>query len=260
MMSFIASKLLWFDPVSVLFTMLALGGILLWSGRWPRLGRVMVAMGTAALALVATVPVGYWSLVELENRFPAAPAPTGRIDGIIVLGGFVDQFVSAARGRPSVNGAVSRLLEGASIARAHPEARMIVSGGSGDPLRQDVKEAEVARAVLRQIGFDLGRVVFEDQSRNTYENALFSRDAMRPATGETWVLITSAFHMPRAVGTFRAAGWQVIPYPVDYRTEGLKTWRFGLGNGLSSLWIAHEWAGLLAYRMMGRSTELFPGP
>ncbi|MEO5374769.1 MAG: YdcF family protein [Alphaproteobacteria bacterium] len=259
-MSFIASKLLWIDPMTVLFLMLAGGGLLLWAGRWPRVGRFLIGTGTLAVVLVATVPLGEWSLLRLEDRFPIVRTLPPRVDGIIVLGGFVDQFISAARGQPSVNGAVGRLIEFVALAREHPEARLIITGGSGDPLRQDIKEAGVARDVLRRLGFDDGRVVFEDQSRNTWENAVFSKALMTPAPGETWVLITSAFHMPRAMGAFRAVDWPVLPYPVGYQTEGRMTWRIGVGKGLSSLWVAHEWIGLVAYWLMGRSPDIFPSP
>lgn len=261
-MQFWASKLFWAvaDPATLLMLALLAGAVALWTS-WRRVGRILVAGSMAVIVLLDLVPVGDWLMVSLENRFPRVTALPGRIDGIITLGGFGDQFTTVARGQPSVNSAIERLTEFMVLAEQHPEARLVVSGGSGDLLRQDVKESLVTRQIMAQWGFETSRVVFEEESRNTYENAVFSKQRVQPAAGERWVLITSALHMPRAVAVFRAAGWPVIPYPVDYVTDGQGRWvpQFNLGVGLARLsGVAHEWAGLLAYRLMGRSNTLFP--
>ncbi|MBF0093019.1 MAG: YdcF family protein [Alphaproteobacteria bacterium] len=262
-MNFAASKLIWavMDPAALLFMALVAGTAALWTRRW-RGGRAIVGGAVVGILFLGVVPVGDWLLIGLENRFPRVEVLSGRVDGIIVLGGFADQFVTTARGQPSVNGSIERLTEFMALADRHPDARLVVAGGSGDPFRQDLKESLVTRRFMAQWGFDADRVVFEDRSRNTYENAAFAKALARPVPGERWVLITSAFHMPRAVAVFRAAGWPVIPYPVDYLTEGRLRWRPRLNpvEGLASLWVTHEWAGLLAYRLMGRTSSLFPAP
>ena len=140
---------------------------------------------------------------------------------------------------------------------------MVFSGGSGDLLIQELKEAPLVAPLLRQLGVDPGRVIIEDQSRNTAENAVFSRRLAKPRPGETWLLITSAFHMPRTVGSFRQAGWRVTPYPVDYRTrgKGALPFRFNFIGGVASLDSAlHEYLGLLFYWITGKTNELYPGP
>ena len=130
-------------------------------------------------------------------------------------------------------------------------------------MRQDLKETLVARRFFKEIGFDPGRVVYEDQSRNTYENAVMTYDLVRPDPGEMWALITSAMHMPRSVGVFRKAGWMVLPYPVDFKTEGTGQFKYfqGLANGLGTFGAAlKEWIGLIGYRVLGRTNSLFPAP
>ena len=122
-------------------------------------------------------------------------------------------------------------------------------------------EAADARATFLQIGFDPARVIFEDQSRNTQENVAFSRALAQPQPGESWLLITSARSMPRAVGVFRRAGWPVIGYPVDYGTPGKTGFvlDFDLTPGVNRVEGAlHEWIGLFAYRILGRTDALFP--
>jgi uncharacterized SAM-binding protein YcdF (DUF218 family) len=103
----------------------------------------------------------------------------------------------------------------------------------------------------------------ERLSRNTEENATLSKALAGPKPGERWLLVTSAYHMPRSVGLFRRAGFAVEPYPVDWRTsrENLLT-PFNLaGEGLERTDLAiREWMGLAAYRISGKTSELLPGP
>lgn len=262
-MQFVLSKLTWLvtQPGNLFFILFVAAVLLLWT-RWRRFGRrfliVLVVFGT----VVAILPLGTWLLLPLENRFFGVRLPD-RIDGIIVLGGSVNQFISRARGQPAVGGSVERLLTFAELARKHPQAKLVFSGGSGELIRQDVKEAEAARAFFRQIGLDISRVQFEARSRNTAEGAQFSHALAKPQTGETWVLITSARHMPRAYGCFTAIGWKVAPYPVDYATEGTFRFhlRFGFAGGLGGLSAGlKEWAGLLYYYWLGRIPSIFPSP
>ncbi len=263
-MFFTLSKIFWFlvNPGNVLLILLITGVGLLWT-RWRRLGRRLVVAVAFVSLFLAVAPVGSWMFGALEDRFPPLSELPVRVDGIIVVGGAVDPVMTRDRGQASVNGAVERLFEMAKLAERYPRAKMVFSGGSGNLLNKDLKEAPIVALLLRQLGVDPGRVVFEDQSRNTVENAVFSYRLAKPRPEETWLLITSAFHMPRAVGSFRQAGWRVTPYPVDYRTRGKEAlaFRFNFIFGVSSLNRAlHEYLGLLFYWLNGRTGELFPGP
>ncbi|MBI2241480.1 MAG: YdcF family protein [Magnetospirillum gryphiswaldense] len=228
---------------------------------WRRHQRWLLALGTALLLVIAVLPWKSLLIQPLEDRFVQASLPDD-VAGIVVLGGALDPVVSAARDQVSANGAVERVTSLVTLGRRYPQARLIFSGGSGSLTTQDLKEAPVARRFLDELGFDTSRVVFEDQSRNTRENATFSMELMEPKPGETWLLVTSALHMPRSMGAFRAAGWTIQPYPVDYvtsgRDEGLG---FDLGGALSKLDVGmHEWLGLAYYRLRGWSDSLFPAP
>jgi uncharacterized SAM-binding protein YcdF (DUF218 family) len=260
-MTFIASKLFWavMAPGNLLLLLLLAG--VLWMAR-SRRRRGLRLVGVVALLLltIAVMPFGQWMAVPLEARFPVPSLPE-RIDGIIVLGGGVDAWISRAHGQTELNDAGDRVVEAAILARRHPEARVVLSGGEGTMLAYGEQEAEYELALLIELGVPTERIVLENRSRNTYENAVFSREVAKPRPGEAWLLVTSAVHMPRAVGCFRHAGWQIVPYPVDFRTGPSPRADFALTEHLGLIDFAtKEWIGLVAYRLLGRTDALFPEP
>lgn len=250
------------NPANLAFMLVAGGWLLLFTAR-KRAGRRVVGLAVAIVAVFGVMPIDQVLIQHLENRFPTAAVLPEHVDGIVVLGGAIDPGISAARGQVAVNGAVERMTTLLPLSRRYPDARLVFSGGSGTLLSQHDKEARYAEDFFRDIGLDVGRIILENQSRNTRENAILTREMVKPRPGEVWLLVTSAVHMPRAVGCFRAAGWTVFPYPVDYQTAGTLTltnslgFNFGLGsyNG-----VLHEWLGLVAYRLAGWSDALLPGP
>lgn len=264
-MFFWLSKVLWLvlSPSHLILLVLCFGAGLLFT-RFRALGRWLVGAGTAVLLAIATLPVGGWVLSPLEARFPPVDTAIERVQGIVVLGGSINPGLSAARHSPQFNDAAERLTVMASLARAYPDARVLYAGGSGSLTNQRDKEADVLPLVLESMGVPLERVEIEFESRNTYENATKTLAIAGPEPGGTWLLVTSAFHMPRAVGCFRRAGWpEMVPYPVDFRfpPSGPPVPQFGLSGGLRQLDLAvHEWLGLVAYRLTDRTDSLYPGP
>ncbi len=263
-MVFLLSKIAWgLSRPSGALVLLAAVGLLLGGVSRHGLARLALVAGVAGLTVVVLLPLDQWLLRPLEDRFPR-PAPPARVDGIVVLGGAIDGLISADRGIPSLNGEAERLTEFLALARRYPDARLCFTGGIGDLLPGAVAEAGTAGALFAALGLSPERVVFEAASRTTWENAVLSRALLHPAAGETWLLITSASHMPRAVGAFRAAGWHVLPWPVAYKTTRetrLATLAEPLGIRLGRLdWAAHEWVGLLAYWALGHGSALFPAP
>ncbi|MEE8333897.1 MAG: YdcF family protein [Alphaproteobacteria bacterium] len=250
------------DPGVWLLILLGLGTVLLWT-RWRRGGRALLTLTFLLVLAVSTFPVGEAMLATLEERFPAPRAIAAPVDGIIVLGGAVRQRLTLARGQPALNEHAERMTEFVALARRFPTAKLAFTGGSASLFHPDIKETAVARLFFNQMGLDGTRVIYEGGSRNTYENAVFTRRLLRPRPGERWLLVTSATHMPRAIGAFRKAGWDPVAYPVDYQTRGLTeigpffNLRAGLNNFAAGL---HEWLGLITYRLLGRSDTLFPKP
>ena len=264
-MFFLASKLLWIvaAPTNLMAGVAGLGLLLVALGR-SRPGLGLVTGALLALVLLGFLPVGTSMLRPLEDRFPQASLEGLEPDGIVVLGGAIDQVIGAARGQVTISDSATRITAGAALARRFPRARLVYTGGSNALVSAIGGEAEDARRLWVALGIDPGRITIEDRSRNTDENARFVRDLLRPAPGQTWILVTSAYHMPRSVGLFRAAGFPVVPYPVDYRTTG--TWRDAVPNlqlsvGLARLdFVTREWIGLVAYRLSGRIADIFPAP
>ena len=259
---FILSKLAWelLQPSNVLLLGLIAGSALLIAGRRSA-ATWLITGSTAALTNIGVLPVGAWLLLPLENQFPANPPLPSAVSGIIVLGGGIDLEVSAARDQLAMDESAERLVAFLTLARHYPQARLAFSGGSGELFGSEISEAAVVKRALKGLGVDLERVVFEDRSRNTFENARYSKDLLKPKLGECWLLITSAYHMPRAVGVFQEVGWDVLPYPVGYRTTGAPIWlsRLDVAYRMQEFDLAvHSWLGLLAYYLMDRSPALLP--
>ncbi len=248
-------------PGNFLLLLLVVGTLSLAVTRRRR-GLGLIAVATVALLAITVLPIGDWILLPLENRFPIPAESPERVDGIVVLGGATDQAVSTARNRVAFNAAGARMTDAVALARRYPSAKILLAGGSNYLTTDVVPEAEVMKRFFVSEGIDPARILLEARSRTTFENARFSFAVAQPNPGETWLLVTSAYHMPRAVGCFRAAGWTVLPYPVDFRTTGepsLKS-EFSLSGELTRVNLASkEWMGLVIYYGLGRTDALFPG-
>jgi len=262
-MSFVLGKIAWivFKPSNLLFFGVLIAALLRLF-RAHALSRWIGGLSLAGLLACAVLPVGAWLIGPLEDRFPP-PATIARVDGIVVLGGAIQPSLSADRGALALNGNVERLTVFADLARKYPAAKLVFTGGSGDIDRPDAREGDWVGPFLDTVGLARARVAIDRESRNTVENARFTKSLMKPQAGEVWLLVTSARHMPRSIGVFRKEGWQVVPFPADYVTPRNTDWsfRFDIAGGLGALdAAAYEWIGLVYYRLTGRTDALFPGP
>jgi uncharacterized SAM-binding protein YcdF (DUF218 family) len=250
-------------PTNFLIGVGLIGAILL-ATRLASLGRKLLIASIALLAICGFSPLGYWVLYPLESRFPPWDASRGAPDGIVVLGGPIDADLSAARGVAVYRGGVDRVIATAALARRFPDARIIYSGGSSNLISDEAKEADYALAVFESLGIPKARLTMERRSRNTRENAEFSKAIAAPKSNERWLLVTSAYHMPRSIGLFRKTGFAVEPYPVDWHTGGpadLLTFSPIAVDGLERTDTGiREWIGLVAYWVLGKTSALFPGP
>ncbi len=266
-MLFDLAKLFWtlVNPAALLLLLLG-AALLCLLLRRRRTALWLLAGALVLAALPAVTPVERWLLRPLESRF-AALEPPERVAGIVVLGGGLD-VVTATRGAESaLNGAGERLLAAVRLARRYPGAELVYASGARWPATAETSEAELAVALLVELGVAPARLRAETRSRNTRENAAETFALVAPAPGETWLLVTSAFHMPRAMASFRAAGWDPLAYPVDHKlpapdATGPQGW-FGpnlLDRQALFALALKEYAGLLAYRLLGWSEEIFPAP
>jgi uncharacterized SAM-binding protein YcdF (DUF218 family) len=264
-MFFILSKILgFFAAPSNLFISIGVLGLLLLFTRFTRLASWLVVTSLVLLAIAGLSPLGNALILPLEDRFPPWDPSHGAPAGIVVLGGAISPGVSDARDSVGLDEAAERITATAELARRYPDARIIFSGGSGSLLEHDGPEAPFAVRELLALGVAHDRIIAEEQSRNTIENAAFSRLLANPKPGERWLLLTSAYHMPRAMAAFRAVEFPVEAYPVDWRTRGWVDVQRGfptLSEGLRRTDAAtREWVGLVVYRLTGRSAQLLPRP
>jgi uncharacterized SAM-binding protein YcdF (DUF218 family) len=251
-------------PTNLLIGLGLLGAVLL-KTRLVRLGRKLLIASVVLLGICGFSPIGNWLLYPLEQRFPPWDGARGAPDGIVVLGGGIDADVSAAHRTTVFTSASGRIIVAAALAYRYPKARIIYSAGSANLVSDDAaKEADYVLAVFESLGVSRGRIMSERLSRNTFENAEFSKELAAPKNNERWLLVTSAYHMPRSIGIFRKIGFAVEAFPADWRLAGVADLlKFSV---LSVETLAHtdlalrEWTGLAAYRLSGKTNAFFPGP
>jgi uncharacterized SAM-binding protein YcdF (DUF218 family) len=264
-MYFLISKLGWLilQPSSLLLWATVLGALLTRT-TLASFGRPLARVAGSLLAFCALTPFCVVLIRPLEDRFPARSFdeienPTG----IIALGGALNASLTRARGPIALGSSGARVTEALAMAFHFPNARLVFSGGSGDLLGGGISEGEVAEDFFSELGLARERLMVERKSRNTFENAQFTRALVRPKPGDVWVLVTSAFHMPRAVAAFESAGFNVTPCPVDYYTFGdpLDYWTYTLApfRALPLIDTAvKEWVGLTVYWLSGKTTDFLP--
>jgi uncharacterized SAM-binding protein YcdF (DUF218 family) len=240
-------------PGNLLVLGLAAGLLFLGFGRG-RFGRFLIGLSALGFVSFLVLPLGRWAVDPLEDRFPV-PKLTQPIDGILLLTGAIDVRETTRRGQPIFSGYAERVTATAALAHRFPGARLLVSGGSFDPTLPS--EAAAHRDLLVAMGIDGARILTEEHARNTCESALFSYQQMPAAPSERWVLVTSAFHMPRAIACFRHVGWNIVPFPAGYLDHQSDV--FALVGNLHVFDLAlHEWVGLVAYRLLGETDAVFP--
>ena len=264
-MFFYLAKIVWFAAQpSSLIAIAMIAGVVLMRTRWQRLGRRLLIGGLAALIVLGLSPVSEALIVPLENRFPRADLSRGPpVTGIIVLGGAEDGRADPPRELAGLNEAAERITEAVALAHHYPTGARRVHrrlGGAGDrqPAQIACHGAAAGGAGRAQGSAHAGKPL----ARHLRERRLHKR-LIDPAPGERWLLVTSGWHMPRAIGCFRKAGFPVEPWTVDYRTSGrIDLWpNSNLTVGLRQIDFAtREYVGLLMYYLSGRTSALFPGP
>lgn len=255
------------DPIHVLLALFLLGalirlvnrGIHAWSGK----ALQFLVLG-AVLALFF-LPLGSRMLEPLEDRFPAyrLQSEAGRLDGVIILGGAVDLRASMnSAGLLQVGSASDRVLTAVEVLN-QSNLDLYLTGGDGALTRRvEIGEAALVAEWLGQQGFESARIKIESQSRNTAEHPLALLAAFPELESGLYGLVTSAFHMPRAVGVFEKNGIKVVPIPVDYRSDRGRAIVFGQGivEWERFALAAREWGGLFFYFALGRTDQVFPSP
>ena len=257
---FIASKLLSFLVQPLAWVALLMVLAMAWMTRRPRAARRSLLVALVLGLLVGWLPLADALLRPLENRNPApADVAAGQLKGyvgVVVLGGAIEPaYIWRAHGQVALNGAAERMTVPVALLQQQPHLRLIFTGGDGELWTQGMSEAALAEKFFTGMGVVADRVQYEDKSRTTFENAVFSAALPNVDKTQRWLLLTSAWHMPRSLAAFRAAGWNVTPYPVDYRTGDSTPWSaYSVARGaLRWQMLLHEYVGWLAYAVAGRA-------
>lgn len=241
------------QPSTLLMLLVGAALVATWL-RWTAMAATLLTAFLVAVAAVVLLPVDEWLGAPLETRVAAAPLPD-RVDGVVVLGGGVDWRATRARGQLALNAAGERVAAAAALAQRYPEARLVVTGSFADAFADDFRAAPSDASLFFGPHFAGRDVRYLGAARSTYEDALLALEAAAPRAGETWLLVTSAWHLPRALGTFRALGWTLLPVPVDFRTTGelrvAPSW--DVAATLTDLdRLVREWGAIAVYRREGR--------
>lgn len=259
---FYAAKIGWFivEPDNLLVAMLFTVGILFLLNK-TALAKKLFFLLSMFILIIALFPVGDWLIYPLETRFPANPELPDKVDGIILLGGSFLAENSDYWGKTQTNRYADRIFHFISLINQYPQAKAVFTGGNASLIGSHSTEVRIARKLFSEMGIKEDRIIYEDKARNTYENGKYTHQMINPVQGERWVVVSSAFHLPRAVGVFCALDWSVIPYPADFQTrpDGLLTPSLDLGYHLVQLNEAlREWAGLTAYYFTAKTSQWFP--
>lgn len=258
-MFFSLSKIFWiiFAPLNLVFLLILGGGLLAVFYKKP--GRSLMILGIFCFTVIGVMPIGKNLLVLLEGQYERPARMPDRLAGIIILGGSFDATVGEARSVYALNENAERVIDGLTLADDYPNALLVFSGGNGNLVDNDRSETQDVELFLKNIGYPMDRVILEGESRNTYENLRKTRNLLIPQPEEKWLLVTSAYHMPRAAGVVKALGWQAMKaWPTDYRTDGIIKWTPSfdiLGNFYDFHIAVRELCGLVAYNFTGKTTS-----
>jgi uncharacterized SAM-binding protein YcdF (DUF218 family) len=243
------------QPLNGVLALLLLSLMLGW--RRPARGTKPFAAALVLLALMGFEPLPEALLSQLEEQYPEVAADTDLrgYAGIVILGGGMESGrVSQHHVQPLLNDSAERVTVAVSVWQRNPTLRLVFTGGEGEFFGSGPSEAERARRFFASMGVPPEALTLEAHSHNTYENAVFTGQLPGLDMHQPWLLMTSAWHMPRSMATFQKAGWNVTPYPVDFRTGGSPPWtRYDLRAGAAQ-WelLLHEWLGIASYRISTR--------
>jgi len=260
-MSFYLSKILWLilNPFNI-FIFVTLLSIFLYFVKLRRISLIIFLINFVFIALISFLPIGSYLIYNIEKEYHSYIKPPDQVDGILILGGATNPLLYNEYDQISLNGSSERLVESVFIIKKFDKAKVIFSGGSGILNRPDFDHAQVAKSFYKKIGIEIDKIIFEDNSRNTYENIIYSKKIANPKINENWLLITSASHMKRALLIADKNNWDLIPYAVDFKNikEFKLTPNFNLLSNLNSFQQgSHEWLGLVSYYLMGRTDKVF---
>ena len=260
-MTFYLSKLLWFlfNPFNCILFLFFLSLILNFF-KFLKFSKIILFFSFLLFIISGVLPTGSYLLYLLEKNYHNRVALPENVDGILILSGATNPFLTKEYDQISLNGSVERLTESIQLINKYPTAKVFFAGGSGYVEYPDLNHSEVAKKFYESLNVNTKNIFFDKKSRNTYENIVFANKKINPNINEKWIIVTSAFHLKRAISVGEKLGWELIPYATDYKLS--KKFKWGLSFSFYQNFgmlqhSSHEWVGIIAYYFMGRSSKIF---
>ncbi len=260
-MTFFLSKFLWqvFNPFNSILFLLILSAVFNFF-KFFKVSKIILNFTFLLFFITGVLPTGSYLLYMLEKNYHNKMNLPEDVDGILILSGATNPFLSKEYDQISLNGSVERLTESVQLIKKYPKAKVFFAGGSRFLQYPDLNHSAVAKKFFNSLDINVKNIYFENKSRNTYENIVFAKKKINPDKNEKWVLVTSAFHLKRAINVAEKLGWRFIPYPTDYKLPKKFIWKLSFdfsGNLGSFHQSSHEWVGIISYYIMGRSSKIF---
>ena len=259
-MSFFLSKFLWYfiNPFALFIFLFCLSFIFLILNK-TKIYVILFSISFIYILFISIFPIGKFGIYLLEKEFHTRTEYPYKIDGILILSGATNPYLSNEYNSIEINGSAERLIESVFLINKHKEAKIIFSGGSGSINFNKLTHSKIAKKFFEKMNVDNGQIIYENKSRNTYENIVFSKKIAMPKKNESWLLVTSAFHMKRAILIAKKQNWKLIPYPVDFYQPKQISFKpsINMFSNLSTFQMAfHEWLGLFSYYILGRTNRI----
>ena len=257
---FYLSKVLWFlfNPINLIILFILIG-FLLNLLNYIKISKYIYIFSFILFFITSVLPSGSYLNFLLEKNFHNMQYNFKNIDGILILSGATNPYLTNIHNQINLNSSAERLVESVILMKKFPKAKIVFSGGSGTININHSKftHSYVANKFFVNMGINANRIIYEKKSRNTFENILFSKNIINPKNNEKWILITSAFHLKRSLAIAKKLKWNLIPYPVDFNKDKKFNLKFSsFFNFLSNISefnkSMHEWIGIFAYKLMGR--------
>ena len=260
-MTFYLSKFLWylFNPFNCIIFLLILSVILNFL-KFLKFSKIILYFAFLLFFITGVLPTGSYLLYLLEKNYHNKINLPEKIDGMIILSGATNPFLTKEYDQIALNDGVERLTESIQLIKKYPKAKVFFAGGSGYVEYPDLNHSDVAKKFYESLDVNTKNIFFDKKSRNTYENIVFAKMKFNPNINEKWILVTSAFHLKRAISVGEKLGWELIPYATDYKLPKKFRWKFSInffGNLGSFKNSSHEWVGIISYYLMGRSSKIF---
>lgn len=260
-MSFYLSKIIWliFNPFNI-FIFLTIISLIFYFLYLKKLSIIIFLTNFTCLLTISIFPIGNYLIYKLEKEYHSKIQPPQNLHGILILGGATNPLLFKDHEEISFNDAAERLIEAFHLIKKYKNIKVIMTGGSGLINETEIGHADVAKIFFNKMDLDTSKIIFENKSRNTNENIILSKKIAKPNNDEKWLIITSAFHMKRAILIGQKNNWEFIPYAVDFKSRSKFNFKpsIYLWSNLSSFQLAsHEWIGLVSYFLMQRTDKIF---